>query len=80
LEIFTSSASTVMALLQRIVPIVLLVSLTFSAGLVVNRAAMLDTVKRVGVLLRALIAVMRLATSTTFPPKHSCGFSFVASS
>lgn len=42
--------------LQKIVPIVLLVSLTFTAGLLANRAAMLDTVKRVGVLLRALIA------------------------
>ena len=35
-----------MAVLQEIVPIVLLVSLTFSAGLMVNRAAMLDTIKR----------------------------------
>ena len=43
-------------MLQKIVPIVLLVSLTFSAGLLLNRAAMLDTVKHVGVLLRALIA------------------------
>lgn len=45
-----------MAILQKIVPIVLLVSLTFTAGLLVNREAMLDTVKRAGVLLRALVA------------------------
>lgn len=44
-----------MIVLQKIVPIVLLVSLTLTAGLLVNRAAMLDTVKRVGVLLRALV-------------------------
>lgn len=42
--------------LQKIIPIVLLVSLTFSAGLLVNRAAMLEVVKHVGVLLRALVA------------------------
>lgn len=42
--------------LQNIVSIALLVSLAGTAGLLVNRAAMLDTVKRVGVLLRALIA------------------------
>lgn len=42
--------------LQKIVAIVLLVSLTFNAGLLMNRAAMLDTIKRVGVLLRALVA------------------------
>jgi hypothetical protein len=42
--------------LQRIVPLVFLVSLTFRAGLLTNRAAMLDTLKRVGVLLRALDA------------------------
>jgi predicted Na+-dependent transporter len=42
--------------MQKIVSIVLLVSLTFSAGLLVNRAAMLDTIGHVGVLLRALIA------------------------
>jgi BASS family bile acid:Na+ symporter len=44
------------ATLQKIVFIVLLVSLASTAGLLVNRTAMLDTVKRVGVLLRALIA------------------------
>ncbi|HEY2473817.1 MAG TPA: bile acid:sodium symporter [Candidatus Cybelea sp.] len=42
--------------LLKIVPIVLLVSLTFTAGLLVNLAALRDTIKRVGVLLRALIA------------------------
>lgn len=42
--------------LQKIVPLIFLVSLTFTAGLLMNRAAMLDTLKRVGVLLRALIA------------------------
>jgi len=42
--------------LQNVVFIVLLVSLAASAGLLVDRAAMFDTLKRVGVLLRALIA------------------------
>ena len=42
--------------LQNIVSVVLLLSLASTAGLLVNRAAMLDTVKRVGVLVRALIA------------------------
>lgn len=42
--------------LQKIIPVVLLVSLTFSAGLLVNRAAMVETIKHVGVLLRALVA------------------------
>lgn len=42
--------------LQNIVSVVLLSSLAATAGLLVNRAGMLDTLKRVGVLLRALIA------------------------
>ncbi|HEX3457205.1 MAG TPA: hypothetical protein VHR97_04540, partial [Candidatus Baltobacteraceae bacterium] len=42
--------------LQKVVPLIFLVSLTFTAGLLMNRAAMIDTIKRVGVLLRALMA------------------------
>ncbi|HEY1868969.1 MAG TPA: bile acid:sodium symporter, partial [Candidatus Cybelea sp.] len=42
--------------IKNIVSVVLLVSLASSAGLLVDRAAMLDTLKRVRVLLRALIA------------------------
>ena len=42
--------------LHKIIAIMLSVSLTFSAGLPVDRSAMLDAIKRVEVLLRALIA------------------------
>jgi bile acid:Na+ symporter, BASS family len=58
--------ATVWMVLQKVVPIVLLVSLTFTAGLLVDRAAMVDALKRVGVLLRALIANFVIVPALAF--------------